>query len=200
MHRCRTRGSARTLAPDVLSGRPQCCSPTLTNVCEAMCCRRLAGGSVCPRSPVPQLITGTLLQACIKAPQDMAPAIVEELQNLSPCTQPQIEQEKLQVLVSGQFAVAEMPRKQLQDRVGGNRFEITTTLQEAVKQQEEAEMHLNMMRWLQGASCTDLLHPWWYVQPRAHHGMVLAPHEPGGCVGAHCMCRRHTRCSSASPQ
>lgn len=129
----------------------------------------------------------SLLQACIKAPQDMAPAIVEELQNLSPCTQPQTEQEKLQVLVSGQFAMAEMPRKQLQDRVGGNRFEITTTLQEAVKQQEEAEMHLNMMRWLQGASCTALLHPRWYVQPRAHRGMVLAPHEPGGCVGAHCM-------------
>lgn len=29
-----------------------------------------------------------LLQAHIKAPQDVAPAIVEELQNLSLCTQP----------------------------------------------------------------------------------------------------------------
>lgn len=68
-----------------------------------------------------------VLQAHIKAPQDVAPAIVKELQNLSPCTQPYIEQEKLQVLESRQFAMAEMARKQ--DRVGGRRFAISPTLQ-----------------------------------------------------------------------
>lgn len=72
-------------------GRPQCCTLTLINVLGGIVLqRRLEGGSMCLLSPVPPLIIGTpLLQAHIKAPQDMA--VVKELQNLSPCTQPQIE-------------------------------------------------------------------------------------------------------------